>query len=124
MDEFDKIVIDKPEKTEDFGDDPEAKRKRELIRDIRLKNSLFFHKNLPLFAKLFIGFIFLLFFVILPISEMQSCFNSAWEVVRDYTRAFIVTGRTALIALATIIVSDLLKRLYPYIIKHSDRDDT
>ena len=113
MDEFDKIVIIEPEITEDFGDDPDSKRKEEL-KGARHKNTLLFHKWLPRFVGAFIAVVVIMLFVILPISEMHYYYSSFWEGIRSYTRALRSTG----IILATIVVTNLSNKLYEYIRKH------
>jgi len=109
-----KIKTDKPILFKDYGEDPDAKRKEE-VKDAIHKNWLLFHKWLPIFSMGLLILLIILTFGILPISEMSTEFDNTWEVVVNYTQSFREVNRTIGIALATIIVSDLLKRLYEYI---------
>ena len=103
--------------------DEEAKRKRDEELDVaKHKNQLALHKYIRPFAAVAVAFLLLLFFGILPISEMRPTHTGAWDIIQDYARAFLSTGRTIGIALATLIVSDLMKRVYHYLKEHSSKE--
>lgn len=125
MDDRDKYedifgIPKKPENDRHFGEDPNATRKEEL-NTIKHRNVMWFYKWQPFVLVGGALFLILLFFVIMPLAEMfpESTmpleYKSFWEIFREWSRAFQVTGRTAFIALTTLVVSDLLKRLIEHI---------
>jgi len=119
MDKKDKlkdIAAIKPEKPIDFGDDADSKHKKELDA-VKHQNALWLHKTWPWLIKGIMVFLLLLFFIILPLSEMTLKYSNFWEGARDWSRAFLSTASTAAIALATLFISDLVKRVFDYIKK-------
>jgi len=118
---FKNIIVNKPKNPKDLGDDPDAKRKEEL-KDADHKNSLWLRKFFRPLVVAMGMFLVVLYFVILPVSVMEFKNYNFWEVFGDWSRAFIITGRTTAIALATLVVSDLLKKLFDYIKK--ERNDS
>ena len=137
-DRFRNIVAVKPEKPDDFGDDPNAKHEESLknkrseelktkrleeLDDATHKNTLWIHKVFRVLVISSILFLPVLFFVILPISQMTIDPNSPWKPFQDWSLAFLATSRTAGIALAALIVSDLIKRIFSYIVKRANTKD-
>ena len=117
-DKFSRINAAKPSNPIDYCEDPDSIRKEEKKEALH-HNWLLFQKWLPRFTIALIVFSVILFFIILPISEMSPEFENAWDVIQDYARAFIKTSKTAGIALATLLLSDLMKHLYDYIKKNA-----
>ena len=110
---------------EDPYADPNANpdiRRAEEKKEQDHKNVLFFKKALPLITVAGFLAIILTILVILPISEMSEDFDSVWGVIQDYSRALRVSTTTIIIAVITVIVSDLLKLFYAYIKKHLKDD--
>jgi len=125
IDKFAGIESKKPknveEKIDPYKDDAETQTSLDVLEDelerIAYKDKVHFRKNIRLFVYVVLGFLFCLFFVILPLSEMNLEFKGFWQGIQNYFKALIATGRTALIALATIAVQVALKWAYDNIIK-------
>jgi len=100
---------DKPDGGKSFSADPQA----EEINQLRHRNSVMLYKLSPVLVIMGLLFLVVLFFLILPISEMSLTYNNFfWEGFQEWARAFLQTSRTIGIALATLIVSDLLRKVY------------
>ena len=122
MDKFGSIKASKPVVVNDYGDDPDAKRKEQL-KDIKHRNSIWFYRSLPWIIWFFLAFLVILFFIIFPLSEMSLDYNSAMEAIKDYCIVFLSTSKTIGIALATLIVSDIIKRIISYIKNQASNDE-
>ena len=107
----------KPPPLKNASDDPDAKDKAELKGE-RHKIALLVHKVFRGLVIALVPFTIILLFIILPVSEMPIEDGSRFSAFRDWSIAFISTTRTAGIALATIVVSALLKKLWDYLEKH------
>ena len=115
---YDRVIVNKPEIHTSYGEDPDARREEEM-KAIKHSNALLFHRWLPKFTIFAFVFLSALIFVILPISEMSSEFENVWDVIRNYSSAFLTANRTIGIAIATLVVSNAMKRLYDYIKDHT-----
>ncbi|MCL2357128.1 MAG: hypothetical protein FWC70_08230 [Defluviitaleaceae bacterium] len=102
--------------------DPDFKRE-EARKNAKHKNVLFFHKALPIITVILLLMLASVVFVILPFSEIELEFDSVLSFMQEYNRAFVASTNTIFIALATIIVSDLLRRFYGYIKKNIQDSD-
>ena len=110
--------VDTDDPDSDIHADPDSRRD-EAVKEAKHKNILFFHRAFPLFVGLLLFLLLFLLFILLPFSAMEHGFNGGiFDFVVMYSRAFRESTRTIFIAVATIIVSDLLKRFYDYIKRH------
>jgi len=103
--------------------DPEYKRK-EAVKDARHRNVLFFHRLFPIVTIMGLLLLLIMLFVILPMSEIELEFVSVLGALRNYSKAFVTANSTILIALATIIVSDVLKHFYRFVKMHVKDEET
>jgi len=100
--------VERPKEVKDVGEDPQLRRDEEL-NQTKHRNRVLFHKMLPWGVVFGITFLVALFFVILPLSEMEIGHDSFSSWFQAWAIAFRQTGGTMGIALATLIVSALLK---------------
>ena len=85
------------------------------IRRVKRENLKKLYKALPWAVGAGLTFLIALFFLILPVSEMELGHTGFIAWFRAWARAFVYTASTAGIAIATLIVSNLLNRLYAFI---------
>jgi len=111
---FKNITAIKPETYKDFGDDPDAKRKEQLKSEEH-RTKVLVHWIFRILIVSAVIFLLVLFFVILPISEMYFKYYSFWYPFHRWSVAFLSTAGTAVIALLTLAVSDLLKRVFDHL---------
>jgi len=109
-----------------MGKDPETKSEKKLkhideIEDEKHNFYLLLYGSLKWIFRFGVIFLLLLFFVILPISEMEFYTQQGARLVRswigwiqEWARAFIQTSSTVLIGLATLIVSVVLTKLFEF----------
>ena len=116
--------INKPEQPPNFGDDPDAQRKEARKKAWHL-NILLLHWVARVLVIGFVLFFLLLFFVILPVSQMTfDSYTSGFMLAfHEWSVAFVYTSTTAFIALATLIVSDLLKKFFDYLKPHINKKE-
>jgi len=108
---FEMVNPVKPKVHTGFGDDPDSKRK-EALKTEEHRTKVLMHW---IFRLLLIGmalFLIILFFVILPITEMSLNYGSVWYSFQRWSVAFLSTAGTAGIALLTLTVSVVLKELF------------
>ena len=95
--------------------DPDAQRNEEL-EDGRHRFRLFVIRKLYYVVVIFgTVFLFALFFVIMPFSEMELCAENWQEWVRNYSKAFISALGSFGVTVVAVIVSELLKYMYQMI---------
>ena len=114
MKKYSDIKATRPTTYTNVGEDPDAKRKEERA-DAMHKFIMWLYGALPLFTMLVFIFLLLLFFVILPMSEMTLGYESFSQGFRDWTRAFIATASTAGVTLVTLIVYEIVKRTFKFL---------
>ena len=112
--------IVKPESVQQSGNEdpiisPEDKEKQ---REDEIKEMKHTNRKLIVWiarAIIILGAIFLvaLFFVILPISQMGDEYARIWDAIRSWSNAFLGSGRTIGVTILAIIISDVLKKLFP-----------
>ena len=110
--DFSKVKEPPPEKNKD----PDSTQLHHLDHEIEVakrENIRDFHKmiNPKVLAWGTISFLFLLFFVILPIGEMEfkKC-SVAWHI-QSWVIAFTTTSRTVGIGLAALVISNIIKKI-------------
>jgi len=96
-----------------------------LRHEHELKNKKFFYGFARFSIFIIVVFLIMLFFMILPISQMD--FNplrfygytndrqKMWSRVHEWANAFLATGSSFGMTLAALIVSDLIKKSYAFI---------
>ena len=107
----------------DVNADPDIRRNEE-VKAAKHGNILFFHKAFTTLVITLIILIIIILFVLLPFSEMdnETEFRGFINFMLVYSSAFIESTSTIFITVATIVISDLLRRLYTYI-KQNIKDD-
>jgi len=114
--------VKEPLGVEDHGKDPD-KTLRDKERDAQLhKNRMSFLKAVPLLSWVFFGFLVILFFVILPTTEMSLGNKTFGAFFQDWATAFIGTGATMGVALVTIAVPGVLHFVYKIMKDHTRHD--
>ena len=119
---FKNIATEKPKVSRDFGDDPDAKRKED-IKSAEHRTKLLVHW---IFRILIVGgviFVLALFFFILPLSAMDLAYDNPLLPLQRWAVAFLSTAWTAGIALLTLVITDLMKKLFDILKKHVHPND-
>ena len=103
--------------------DPDAKRREEL-KGVWHNFLLNMYKILPYAITVF-SFIFLLllFFIIMPFSEMHLDSENWQQWMRDYSRAFITALGSFGVTVVAVLVSELLKYAYRLLKKTASTQD-
>lgn len=106
----------------DFEDkSSDALKRQEEIKKTKSEFYLLLYRSLKPLYFFGLAFLFMLFFIILPLSEMNfydennvRILENELQVFQEWARTFLQTSTFALIGLATLIVSDILKRLFEF----------
>jgi len=114
--EYKNITAEKPVDYTTVGDDPDAKRKEEKAEAMH-GNIIWLYKVLPKVAVAVLVFLLILFVAILPLSAMELSDNSRLRLLQEWSVAFISTGSTAGVTLITLIVYEVVKRMFSFLEK-------
>lgn len=106
--------------------DFDSKLHRRQIAEQGHKNMMTFLKWVPGLTGIFLVFVAVLFLVVLPLVEMTLDYDTIWDAVQDWARAFAHTGRNLGIAILTLAIPSVLKFVYVLIKSHvpSEKDET
>jgi len=101
---------------------PDAKSQGYLVspKDVMKRDYILFLKMLPVFFRVIVIFLVILFLMFLPLSVMNLGYKSRLEFIQNYSKTLGETGTTAFIALVAVSVSDLFKSLYKLIRRDAD----
>ncbi|MCL2526980.1 MAG: hypothetical protein FWE42_01080 [Defluviitaleaceae bacterium] len=114
--EYKNISAEKPVDYTTVGDDPDAKRKEEKAEAVH-SNIIWIYKVLPKAAVAVLIFLLVLFVAILPLSVMELSDYSRLRLLQEWSVAFISTGSTAGATLITLIVYEVVKRVFRFLEK-------
>ncbi|MCL2519922.1 MAG: hypothetical protein FWE37_02815 [Spirochaetaceae bacterium] len=120
--EFGKFTSGKSNISDKIGDDPDYGRK-EAIKNAGHKTKLLLHRIHKIAIIFILIFLPILFLFILPVSEMTFGDDKAQPFFQRWSIAFLSTSRTAGIALATVIMADLLKKFFDFAKKYANNED-
>jgi len=119
------LKITAPKKPENvvIGGKMDAKEQKELETFIINQHRVNFVKYLPFYLKLILIFLFLLFFVTLPLSVLNLEFEGVLQFLQNYSIAIVETGATIFTVIATIAVPYAIKWLYGLVRQQQTDDD-
>lgn len=124
MKDYDELSeIKKTESKNKLDSDLDSQLHRKQIAEQGHKNMMTFLRWVPRLTAVFLVFVAILFFVILPLAEMTMHYATVWDAVQDWARAFVYTGRNLGIAILTLAIPSVLKFAYTLIKSHAPTDD-